>query len=78
MFEQVRDIIVDCMGSRLRIPAADLTTETTFLGQLRADSIDIANIISDIEEAFQIEIDNDDLEGIETIGDVIDRIQAKR
>lgn len=71
----LREIISGAMGARLKIDAADITENTEFIADLHADSVDIATIICDIEDEFNIEIEEEQLEGIETVGDVAERIE---
>ena len=49
---------------------------TEFIADLHADSVDVATIICDIEDEFNIEIEEEQLEGIETVGDVVVKIEA--
>lgn len=76
VFDRVKDIIADAMGSRLRVDIEDIHEDTEFIADLHADSVDIATIICDIEEEFNVEIDDEQLEGIKTVGDVVERIEA--
>lgn len=76
VFDRVKDIIADAMGSRLRVDIEDIHEDTEFIADLHSDSVDIATIICDIEEEFNIEIDDEQLEGIKTVGDVVERIEA--
>ena len=55
-FEKLQEIIVDV----LNVGAEDITMDTTFVDDLGADSLDIFQIIMGIEEAFDIEIDNEE------------------
>ena len=57
-FEKLQEIIADV----LNVNADEITMETKFVDDLGADSLDIFQIIMGIEEAFVIEIDNDDAE----------------
>ncbi len=75
ILETLKEIIADAMGSRLKIEASDINESTDFIADLHADSVDIATIICDIEDEFNIEIEDDQLEGIETVGDVAERIE---
>ena len=75
IIDTLRDIIADAMGARLKIDAAQIGEDTEFIADLHADSVDIATIICDIEDEFGIEIEDEQLEGIETVGDVAERIQ---
>ena len=53
----------------------DITMDTTFVDDLGADSLDVFQIIMGIEETFDIEIDNEEVEKIVTVGDVVDYIK---
>jgi acyl carrier protein len=76
IIDTLREIISEAMGARLKIDAADINENTEFIADLHADSVDIATIICDIEDEFNIEIEEEQLEGIETVGDVAERIEA--
>ena len=69
-FEKLQEIIVDV----LNVGAEDITMDTTFV-DLGADSLDIFQIIMGIEEAFDIEIDNEEAEKIVTVGDAVEQIK---
>ena len=64
-FEKVRAIIADV----LNLDENEITEESAFVDDLGADSLDIFQIIMGIEEAFDIEIDNEEAEKIVTVGD---------
>ena len=70
-FQKLQEIIVDV----LNVSAEDVTMETTFVDDLGADSLDVFQIIMGIEEAFDIEIDNENAEKIVTVGDAVEQIK---
>ena len=70
-FEKLREIIVDV----LNVGEEDVKMESTFVDDLGADSLDIFQIIMGIEEAFDIEIENEDAEKIVTVGDAVEQIK---
>ena len=70
-FAKIKEIIVDV----LNVSEEDITMDTTFVDDLGADSLDIFQIIMGIEEAFDIEIDNDEAEKIVTVGDAVEQIK---
>ena len=70
-FEKLQEIIVDVLNVR----AEDITMDATFVDDLGADSLDIFQIIMGIEEAFDIEIDNEEAEKIVTVGDAVEQIK---
>lgn len=76
IFESVQEIIANAMGARLKLDKSEINENTEFIADLHADSVDVATIICDIEDEFNIEIEEEQLEGIETVGDVVERIEA--
>ena len=54
-----------------------LTKDTSF-EELALDSLDVVQIVMDIEEAFDIEIDDDDVENLKTVGQLLDYIEARK
>ena len=71
-FEKLKEIIVDV----LNVAEEDIKMETTFVDDLGADSLDIFQIIMGIEDAFDIEIENEDAEKIVTVGDAVEQIKS--
>ena len=70
-FEKIKKIIAESLS----VDEADITTETTFIDDLGADSLDIFEIIMALEEEFEIEISNEDAEKITTVGDAVEQIK---
>ena len=70
-FEKLQGIIAEV----LNVEADSITTETTFVEDLGADSLDIFQIIMGIEEEFDIEIPTDAAEKIVTVGDAVEQIK---
>ena len=69
--EKLKEIIADV----LNVEVNDITEDTTFVDDLGADSLDIFQIIMGIEDAFDIEIENEDAEKIATVGDAVEQIK---
>ncbi|MCI8804794.1 MAG: acyl carrier protein [Clostridiales bacterium] len=70
-FEKVKEIIAEQMS----ISEDEITMETSFTDDLGADSLDIFQIISELEENFDIEFENDDAENVKTVGDAVEYIK---
>lgn len=66
-FDKLREVIADV----LNVDPNEITTETTFVGELGADSLDVFQIVMGIEEAFDIEIPADKVEKITTVGEAV-------
>ena len=71
-FEKLKHIIADV----LNVDEEEITMETTFVDDLGADSLDIFQIVMGIEEEFDIEIANEEVEKIATVADAVERIKT--
>src|SRR5262250_2465526 len=68
--ERVKQIIVEQLG----VDEAEVTPTAHFIDDLGADSLDIVELVMTFEEAFEIEIPDEDAEKIRTVQDAIDYI----
>jgi len=58
--------------------AADSITETSdFTGELNINSANLVDIVLDVDDAFDIRLENDDMDGMKTVGDALKIIDAK-
>jgi len=71
-FEKIRQIIAEQLGR----DESEITMETSLNDDLGADSLDLFQIISELEEAFDMEFAQDDLENIKTVGDAVNFVQS--
>ena len=69
--EKLQGIIAEV----LNVSEDDITTSTTFVDDLGADSLDIFEIVAAIEEQFDIEIPQEEAEKIVTVGDAVEQIK---
>ena len=67
IFEKVKAIV----ARELNVDADTLTMETNFVEDLGADSLDAVEIIMAVEDEFEIEVGDDDAQGIRSIGDIV-------
>lgn len=72
--EKVREIIVE----QLDVDAAEVKPESQFIEDLGADSLDTAELVMAFEEAFDLEIPDDDAEKIQKVSDAVNYITAKK
>ena len=70
-FEKLQGIIAEV----LNLESDEISPNATFVDDLGADSLDIFQIIMGIEDAFDIEIDNEEAEKIVTVGDAVEQIK---
>lgn len=71
--EKVRKIIVE----RLGVKPEEVTDEASFVDDLGADSLDVVELVMAFEEAFDVEIPDEDAEQITTVGDAIRYIKER-
>lgn len=70
VFEKVQEIIVEELGK----DAEEVKVETTF-DELDADSLDVFQVISEIEDEFDIQMETE--EGLNTVGDLVAYVEEK-
>ena len=68
--EKVKQIIVEQLG----VDEAEVTSNASFVDDLGADSLDTVELVMAFEEAFDIEIPDEDAEKIRTVQDAVDYI----
>lgn len=69
--DKVKAIIIEQLG----VEEAEVKTESSFVDDLGADSLDIVELVMALEEEFDLEIPDEDAEKIRTVGDAIKYIQ---
>ena len=74
MFEEIKTIVAENLG----VEEDSITMESSFKDDLKADSLDLFEMVMALEENYGIEIPTDDLGQLETVADVIDYIQSHK
>ena len=72
--QKVKQIIVEQLG----VDAGQVDGTASFVDDLGADSLDLVELVMAFEEAFDLEIPDEDAEKIRTVKDAIDYIDAKK
>lgn len=70
--EKVKGIIMEQLG----VDAEEVTQEASFVNDLGADSLDTVELVMALEEAFKIEISDEDAEKIQTVGEAVKYIEG--
>lgn len=71
VFAKIKGLISEQLG----VDEADIAKETSF-EELDADSLDIVELVMALEEEFNLEISDEEVENIKTVGDVVRYIEA--
>ncbi len=70
---RVHSIVTDQLG----VDEASLSPEANLLDDLGADSLDVVELVMALEEEFSIEVPDDEVENIRTVGDIVQYIEAR-
>lgn len=71
---QIEDKIKEIIVKDLGVKESEVTREASFVNDLGADSLDCVELVIDFEHEFGIEIDDNEAENINTVGEAIDYI----
>lgn len=69
------DLLKKVIAEVLNVDENEITTSTTFIDDLGADSLDVFQIIMGVEEELDIEVNVEEAENIVTVGDAIELIK---
>ena len=75
--EAAFDKFMSCAVEVLQVPAEKITPEASFAGDLEADSLEVVELVMALEEAFDITVEETELEGVETIGQAFELVTSK-
>jgi acyl carrier protein len=70
--DRVKRIVID----RLGVEESEVTLEASFKDDLGADSLDVVELVMELEDEFDLEISDEDAEKITTVGEVVKYIQS--
>ena len=73
VFDKIKDIIVE----QLDVEEDAVTMEASITEDLGADSLDAVDLVMSIEESFDVEIPDEEVENIKTVGDIVKYIENK-
>lgn len=72
-FDRVKKIIVE----RLGVDEAQVTPEASFKEDLGADSLDVVELVMELEDEFDLEISDEEAEKVNKVGEVVAYIQSQ-
>ncbi|MBD3106760.1 acyl carrier protein [Bacillus sp. AGMB 02131] len=72
VLERITKIVVD----RLEVEASEVTLDASFKDDLGADSLDVVELVMELEDEFGMEISDEDAEKISTVGDAVNYIKS--
>lgn len=72
ILEKVKVILAE----QFDIDEADINTETDLQHDLGADSLDVVDLLMSIEDEFEIEVPDEEIENIRTVGELVSYLEA--
>ena len=72
IYDNVKDVLVEQLG----VEEGDVNEEASFQEDLGADSLDLVELIMELEDQFEIKISDEDAQRIQTVGQAVDYISS--
>ena len=73
IFEKVSKILVDQLG----VDKSKVVLDSSIMDDLGADSLDVVDIVRTLEEEFNLQFPDGDIEGLGTVRDIVNYIESK-
>ena len=78
MSDDTRQKVVSLVAERMGVEEDQITDDTHFVNDLQSDSLDMAELVIDLEEAFDISISDEEAQQIETVGQAVAYIEKNQ
>jgi acyl carrier protein len=74
VFEKVREILV----SQLDVEESEISMESSLVEDLKADSLDLVDLLMSLEDEFDVEVPDEEIENVKTVGDLVRYVENHR
>lgn len=74
----VEEKVIGIVSEQLQIPKEEISSDKSFVDDLKADSLDVVELVMEFEDVFKITIPDEDYEKIKTVGDAVKYIEEKQ
>lgn len=64
-------------AEQLNVDESEINLATSFIDDLGADSLDLVDLMMALEEEFDIEVTEDEVENLKTVGDIVDFVKSR-
>jgi acyl carrier protein len=76
--EQIKTKVIEIVCQHLAVDKAKVEEKTSFIEDIGADSLDIVELVMELEEEFDVQIPDDQAEKIKTVGEAIEFIKSAK
>jgi len=76
--QEISQMVISMVADRMDVDEEQIADETHFVNDLQADSLDMAELVIDLEEEFGLEISDEQAQSIETVGEAIKFISENK
>ncbi|MEI8381452.1 MAG: acyl carrier protein [Planctomycetota bacterium] len=76
--EEVKEKVISIVSEQLNIPKDDIKLESAFIADLKADSLDLVELVMEFEDEFGVQIPEADQDKIQTVGNAVNYIMEKQ
>jgi acyl carrier protein len=73
----IEEQVFEIVSEQLSVPREEITLESSFVDDLKADSLDVVELVMRFEDTFGVTIPDEDYEKIRTVGDAIEYINQR-
>ena len=76
--DEIKDKVIEITCENLKVDRSKVSEATSFIDDLGADSLDIAELVMELEDEFDVDIPEEELANIKTVGDAIAFVEKKK
>ena len=76
MASSIEEKVIGIVSEQLNIPKEDIKLNSDFVADLKADSLDLVELVMEFEDEFELSIPDEEAEKIQTVGQAIDYIKG--
>ena len=74
----VEEKVIDIVSEQLGVAKEEIKLASSFVDDLKADSLDVVELVMEFEDEFEVTIPDDDYDKIKTVGDAVKYIEDKK
>ncbi len=72
---EIEDKVKEIVGEQMGVDPSEMTTETSFINDLNADSLDTVELVMELEDEFDMSIPDEEAEKLQTVGAAVEFIE---